>query len=125
MVNTGEKAQNHLASSIDENCQSLAYPYQMPQSNDVVNLWLFIDEWTRCVGSSYQKDRLYRFGEFDKCSAQFNDIKVALKAKLESSPEKAMDLLETTHYKQNLGSDPSKSPTAGVIWELKEKPSWD
>jgi hypothetical protein len=52
-------------------------------------------------------------------------IKVTLKAKLESSPEKAMDFLETTHYKQNLGSDPSKSLTAGVIWELKEKPSWD
>ena len=97
----------------------------MPQSNDVVNLWLFIDEWTRCVGSSYQKDRLYRFGEFDKCSAQWNDVTIAFKAKMMQDSNKARKLLETTHYTQNLGSDLSKSPTAGVIWELKDKPSWD
>jgi hypothetical protein len=97
----------------------------MPQPNDVVSLWLFMDEWTRCVGSGYQRDRLYRFGEFDRCTAQLNDMKNALKAKMMQDPEEARQLLDTTHYKQNLGSDPSKSPTAGVIWELKEKPSWD
>ena len=24
------------------------------------------DEWTRCIGSGYQKDSLYRFGKFGK-----------------------------------------------------------
>lgn len=97
----------------------------MPQPNNVVSLWLYVDEWTRCVGSGYQRDRLYRFGEFDKCTAQWNDIKIALKAKMMQNADEAKELLETTHYKQNLGSDPTKSPTAGVIWELKEKPGWD
>jgi hypothetical protein len=97
----------------------------MPQPNDVVSMWLFYDEWTRCVGSRYQRDRLYRFGEFDRCSAQWNDIKIAAKAKMMQNADEATQLLETTHYKQTLGSDPTTSPTAGVIWELKEKPSWD
>lgn len=97
----------------------------MPQPNDVVSMWLFYDEWTRCIGSSYQRDHLYRFGEFDRCSAQWNDIIIAAKAKMKQNADEAKQLLETTHYKQNLGSDPTKSPTAGVIWELKDKPSWD
>lgn len=28
-------------------------------------------------------------------------------------------------YKNNLGSDLENSPTAGAIWDLKEKPGWD
>jgi len=38
--------------------------------------------------------------------------------------EEARRLIETTFYKQNLGSDLKNSPTAGAIWELKEKPGW-
>jgi hypothetical protein len=52
-------------------------------------------------------------------------IKIAAKGKMMQDADEAKQLLETTHYKQNLGSDPTKSPTAGVIWELKDKPSWD
>mmetsp|Transcript_9383 Transcript_9383/g.11845 ORF Transcript_9383/g.11845 Transcript_9383/m.11845 type:complete len:100 (+) Transcript_9383:68-367(+) len=97
----------------------------MVQANDVVNVTLFFDEWTRCIGSGYQKDSLYRFGKFDACTPQWNDIKIALKAKTESDPIKATEMLETTHYKQNLGSDLNSSPTAGVIWDLKDPPGWD
>mmetsp|Transcript_23693 Transcript_23693/g.50009 ORF Transcript_23693/g.50009 Transcript_23693/m.50009 type:complete len:100 (-) Transcript_23693:21-320(-) len=97
----------------------------MVQSNDVVNLITFIDEWTRCISSGYQRDSLYRFGKFDACSAQWNDLKTAFKAKAASDPKEAQKLIESTHYKQNLGSDPQRSPTAGAIWDLKEKPTWD
>ncbi|KAL7479828.1 hypothetical protein ACHAW6_005546 [Cyclotella cf. meneghiniana] len=97
----------------------------MVQPNDVVNVVTFIDEWTRCIGSGYQRDSLYRFGKFDSCSAQWNDIKVALKAKAASDPDEAKRLLEQTHYKKNLGSDWKVSPTAGVVWDLKEHPGWD
>ena len=34
-------------------------------------------------------------------------------------------ILAKTYYAQNLGSDITQSPTAGVIWDLKDKPSWD
>uniref|UniRef100_A0A6U3W9W4 Uncharacterized protein n=1 Tax=Ditylum brightwellii TaxID=49249 RepID=A0A6U3W9W4_9STRA len=97
----------------------------MPQSNDVVNLWLYFDEWTRCISSRYQRDSLYRKGNFDGCSAQYADLKAAMKAKTMNDPEEAIKLMETTHYKRTLGSDPATSPTAGYIWDLKSKPSWD
>lgn len=61
----------------------------------------------------------------DACTPQWNDIKIALKAKMESDPNIAKEMLETTHYKQNLGSDLKVSPTAGIIWELKDPPGWD
>lgn len=121
------------------------------------------DEWSRCVGSGYQKDSLYRFGKFgkaqrsawgchchfteshkwwhscanhlqhlrpnseqlDSCSEQWNDLKIALKAKTTVDQQEATRLLATTHYKKNLGSDPASSPTAGYIWDLKDKPCWD
>ena len=61
----------------------------------------------------------------DACTPQWNDIKIALKAKTESDPIKAAQMIETTHYKQHLGSDLKASPTAGVIWDLKDPPGWD
>ena len=48
-----------------------------------------------------------------------------MKAKAEPDPEKAQQILAQTHYKKNLGSDLKQSPTANVIWDLKEKPCWD
>lgn len=97
----------------------------MPQSNDAVNMFLFFDEWSRCIGSRYQRDRLYRFGKFEGCKNQWKDLRIAMKAKMCKTREEAETLLQTTHYRQHLGSDLSKSPTAGVIWELKEKPGWE
>ena len=97
----------------------------MVQPNEIVNVIHFFDEWTRCIGSSYQKDSLYRHGKFDSCTAQWNDLKTAMKAKTTSDPEEAERLLAQTHYRKNLGSDLTQSPTAGVIWDLKEKPCWE
>ena len=61
----------------------------------------------------------------DSCAAQWNDVKIAFQAKTASDPDEAMRLLEKTHYKQNLGSDLKVSPTAGIIWDLKDPPGWD
>ncbi|KAL7518249.1 hypothetical protein ACHAWX_003097 [Stephanocyclus meneghinianus] len=97
----------------------------MPIPHKMHPTYLEQDEWTRCIGSGYQRDSLYRFGKFDSCSAQWNDIKVALKAKAASDPDEAKRLIEQTHYKKNLGSDWKVSPTAGVVWDLKEHPGWD
>jgi hypothetical protein len=63
--------------------------------------------------------------KIDACAAQWKDIKLAMKAKAESDEEKAQQILAQTHYKKNLGSDLKQSPTANVIWDLKEKPCWD
>ena len=63
--------------------------------------------------------------KIDACAAQWKDIKLAMKAKAESDEEKAQQVLAQTHYKKNLGSDLKQSPTANVIWDLKEKPCWD
>lgn len=61
----------------------------------------------------------------DACSAQWNDLKIAMKAKSMSDTKEAQRLIAETHYKKNLGSDLTNSPTAGVIWDLKETPGWD
>ena len=97
----------------------------MPQSNEVVNLWLYFDEWSRCISSRYQKDSLYRFGRFDSCSGQYSDLKIAVKAKMMSDEAEASRLESTTRYRKNLGSANDASPTAGAIWELKDPPGWD
>lgn len=98
----------------------------MPQSNEVVNLWLYFDEWSRCISSGYQKDHLYRFGRFDACSAQYSDLKTAVSAKMKSDEAEARRLEGTTHYRRvRLGSSKETSPTAGIIWDLKEPTGWD
>mmetsp|Transcript_38616 Transcript_38616/g.89713 ORF Transcript_38616/g.89713 Transcript_38616/m.89713 type:complete len:98 (-) Transcript_38616:78-371(-) len=97
----------------------------MPQSNDVVNLSRLIDEWGRCVSSGHQRSHLYRMGSFDRCTSQWTDVKLGLKAKTTTDPKRAAEIWAKTHYKKNLGSDPANSPTADVIWELKEEPCWN
>ena len=89
---------------------------------EVVNVSFYWDEWTRCVNSGYQRDQYYRFGKFDNCSRQWNDFKIATRAKFRTETEdEAKKMLETTyfHKKNNV------SPTVGVIWDLKDPPSWD
>lgn len=39
--------------------------------------------------------------------------------------EEAKHIMAQTHYKKNLGSDPTNSTTQGAIWEFKDKPGWD
>ena len=48
-----------------------------------------------------------------------------MKAKSTADPDEARRMLAETHYKKHLGGDLSVSPTAGAIWELKERPCWD
>ena len=89
----------------------------------VVELGLYWDEWSRCISSRYQRDQLYRVGKLDGCSKQWNDLKLAGRAKVVHyrNPQEAEALLASTYYKKRT----TISPTAGAIWELKEQPSWD
>mmetsp|Transcript_20498 Transcript_20498/g.38356 ORF Transcript_20498/g.38356 Transcript_20498/m.38356 type:complete len:114 (-) Transcript_20498:142-483(-) len=96
-------------------------------SNDndivVIKLGLFWDEWARCLGSRYQGDHLYRTGRFDSCARQWKDLKTATQARflVGRDPQTARRLLESTYYKKRT----TISPTAGAIWEMKERPGWD
>jgi Protein of unknown function (DUF3128) len=89
------------------------------QPQEVVDAGLFIAEWSKCLTAKYQRDQLYRFGKFDDCSRQWNDLKNAAYAKFcdESAARKIMEA--TYHHKRS-----TISPTIGVIWEAKDKPGW-
>lgn len=88
----------------------------------LVPIGLYWDEWSRCIGSRYQRDQLYRVGKLDSCSRPWKDFKIAVQAKVAevSDPEKAKELMDSTFYTKRT----TISPTAGAIWELKKKPSW-
>jgi len=88
-----------------------------------VSLSLYWDEWSRCIGSRYQRDHLYRVGRLDSCSRQWQDLKIAGRAKFlqNKDPAKCKEMMDNTFYKKRT----TISPTAGAIWELKEKPGWD
>lgn len=100
---------------------------QALNANDVedtaVPLGMYWDEWARCVGSGYQWDSMYRHGKLDSCGKQWKDLKLAAEARLIQwrKPEKAKHLIESTFYIKRT----TISPTAGAIWELKEKPGWN
>lgn len=87
------------------------------QPKDVCDLGEWLSEWSRCLTFKHQRDQLYRFGKFDDCSKQWADLKTAAVAKFASSEESAREMLAKTHRIQEEG----KSPTAGVIWEMKEE----
>jgi Protein of unknown function (DUF3128) len=93
------------------------------QTTEFIGLGLFWDEWARCIGSRYQIDHLYRVGKLDSCSKQWKDLKIATRARLKHrwDPQAAQQLLNSTYYKKRT----TISPTAGAIWELKDKPGWD
>ena len=88
-----------------------------------IQLSLYWDEWSRCIGSRYQRDHLYRIGRLDSCSRQWQDLKTAGRAKFlqYKDPAKCKEMMDNTFYKKRT----TISPTAGAIWELKEKPGWD
>lgn len=77
------------------------------------------------MSGRYQRDSLYRHGQFDACAAQYADLKLAMKAKAMSDKEAAKQLEMQSSYRKHLGSDPQNSPTAGFIWDLKKVPGWD
>ena len=93
------------------------------EEDTAVPLGLYWDEWGRCVGSGYQWDSMYRHGKLDSCGKQWKDLKLAAEARLIQwrKPEKAKQLIESTFYIKRT----TISPTAGAIWELKEKPGWN
>jgi hypothetical protein len=92
-------------------------------SAEFPGMGLFWDEWARCIGSRYQADHLYRVGRLDSCARQWKDLKVAARARLKYGfdPRGAQELLDTTYYRKRT----TISPTAGAIWELKDKPGWN
>lgn len=94
--------------------------YQQPPN---IRLGLFWDEWARCIGSRYQADHLYRVGRLDSCANQWRDLKIATQARflVIRDPKQALALMESTHYNKRT----TISPTAGVIWELADKPGWN
>jgi hypothetical protein len=114
---------NDTSSSTTDTTAAGAADHGNSNQSNIVAIGTYWDEWTRCVGSRYQRDQLYRLGRFDGCSKQWNDLGVAFRARLMeySNPEGSKELIASTYYKKRT----TISPTAGAIWELKEKPSWD
>jgi hypothetical protein len=90
-------------------------------ANGVVNAGEFWEEWSRCITFKYQRDQLYRMGNFDDCGKEWKDYSNVLSVKFTNDPEKASRVLEATHLYQSR----TTSPTVGVIWETKGTPSWD
>ena len=91
------------------------------QPKEVVDFSLFLGEWSRCLTAKYQRDQLYRFGKFDDCGRQWQDVRNAFRAKVSSDETYAKSLIEQTYYQKRT----TLSPTLGVIWEAKDEPSWD
>lgn len=91
------------------------------QPKEIVNFGLFLHEWSRCLSAKHQRDQLYRFGKFDDCSRQWQDVKDSLRAKLSRDEARARQIVEQTYHHQRT----TASPTIGVIWEAKETPGWD
>jgi|UPI000581B2F8 hypothetical protein len=91
------------------------------QPKEVVDMSQFISEWSRCITAQYQRDQFYRMGKFDDCGRQWNDLKTAFSAKISGDEVYAKKLIEGTFYHKRT----TISPTGGIIWDLKEKPSWN
>lgn len=88
-----------------------------------IKLGLYYDEWARCIGSGFQSDSMYRHGKLDGCGKQWKDLKLAAEARLIQwrNPLKAKELIDSTYYKKRT----TISPTAGAIWDLKDKSGWN
>lgn len=91
------------------------------QPKEIVDFGHFVTEWSKCLTAGHQRDQLYRFGTFDDCARQWNDVKNAMRAKISRDEMYARKIMEDTYYNQRT----TVSPTIGVIWEQKEKPGWD
>lgn len=119
-----EGSSSYESSSSDDSSSSSTELEQTSAQQPLdFTLGKYWEEWSRCVGSKYQKDQLYRYGRFDTCSRQWKDLKTAGRAKLlqNRDPETARELIASTYFQKRT----TISPTAGAIWELKETPGWD
>lgn len=90
------------------------------QPKEIVNFNLFLSEWSRCLTAKYQRDQLYRMGKFDDCHWQWEDVKTAFWAKLSRDEAYATKQIQSTYYHKRT----TISPTDGIIWNIKETPSW-
>jgi hypothetical protein len=90
-------------------------------SDELPSVTIFFNEWMTCLSVRNQAHNVYRHGKFDTCKHAWNDFKIAMRSKVSKSPEKAKQLLESTELMRRN----KVSPTVGVIWELKETPSWE
>ncbi|KAG7374153.1 DUF3128 domain containing protein [Nitzschia inconspicua] len=118
-INSSSEQQLMDSIQNDNNDNNIGFTQESPPH---IQLGLFWDEWARCIGSRYQADHLYRVGRLDSCANQWRDLKTATRARLlvMRDPQAARELLESTYYKKRT----TFSPTAGAIWELKDKPGW-
>jgi Protein of unknown function (DUF3128) len=91
----------------------------LPQS--VVDAGLYFSEWSSCLTGKYQRDQLYRFGKFDDCHRQWQDLTQIVSAKFMNDEDEARRIVQQTYHYQRTNI----SPTIGIIWEAKETPGWD
>lgn len=67
------------------------------------------------------------YGKFEGCSKQWKNLGIDCHESqiCARNRDEAQTMVAVTHYRRStLGSDPRNSPTAGIIWDLKEKPGW-
>jgi uridine kinase len=98
-----------------------AYPERNMQPQHVVDVGLFVAEWSKCLTFKYQRDQLYRMGKLDDCSRQWDDVNNVVYAKFVNDTAEATNIIQKTYNYQRS----SVSPTIGVIWEEKSTPNWD
>jgi hypothetical protein len=86
-----------------------------------VSMGTMITEWSRCLSGRHQLDHLYRFGKFDECSRQAQDVRTGIRATFFMRDKQvAQDLWKSTYWYQQT----HVSPTVGVIWPKKDPPGW-
>lgn len=90
-----------------------------PQS--VVDVGLYFSEWSKCLTGKYQRDQLYRFGKFDDCTRQWNDVIQIVHAKFVTEEREAIRIVQQSYHYQRMNI----SPTIGIIWDAKDTPGWD
>jgi hypothetical protein len=90
-----------------------------PQS--IVDVGLYFSEWSKCLTGKHQRDQLYRFGKFDDCTRQWNDLNQIIYAKFVKEEREAIKIVQQTYHHQRT----NVSPTIGVIWDAKVPPGWE
>jgi Protein of unknown function (DUF3128) len=91
------------------------------QPKEVVDFGSFLTEWSKCLTVKHQRDQVYRFGTFDDCGRQWQDVVNAAYAKLSNDEMTAQTIMAKTFYQQRT----TASTTIGVIWDEKATPGWD
>lgn len=88
----------------------------MPQGNEVVNCEQYYDVFFRCVTMGNQLEHYYRRGNLDGCEGTISNIYTCLKAKTQSDPELAREVIRSQIKRSQAVPEP--------VWKLKENPGW-